>query len=310
MNFHQLQYIIAVHTARNFAKAAEKCFVTQPTLSMMIRRLEEELGVRIFDRSRKPLEPTREGEEIIRRAKQILTELDRLRDFTRELKREVGGELRLGIIPTLAPYLLPLFIKSFTDKYPGLRVYVKELFTEEITGLIKKGDLDIGILATPLNDVSIEEKVLFYEEFFMYASEHENLPEKKLFLAKEIDLDHLWLLEEGHCLRSQVLNLCALKQSVNIRDNLHYEAGSIETLIHLVDRQRGITIVPRLAVDRFNPSQKKRLREFADPKPVREISLVFLKDFPRLKILEILQNEILAVLPFNKDLGNKNVLAI
>jgi LysR family transcriptional regulator, hydrogen peroxide-inducible genes activator len=203
-----------------------------------------------------------------------------------------------------------LFLKSFTNKYPNLKVHVKELFTEEITGLLKKDELDIGLLATPLNDKSISEEALFYEEFFMYASESEKLPEKKLYLPREIHLDHLWLLEEGHCLRSQVLNLCALKQSFNVRDNLHYEAGSIETLIHLVDRQEGITIVPRLAVYRLTSSQKKKIREFAEPKPVREISLIYLNDFPRKKLLTILRDEILKSLPFPDDLKNKNVLDI
>ncbi len=310
MNIQQLEYIIAVNSARNFASAAENCCVTQPTLSMMIKKLEEELGVKIFDRNNKPLTPTKEGEEIIRRAKLILLEVSHLKEYTKELKQEITGELRLGIIPTLAPYLLPLFLKSFADKYPGLKLHIKELFTGEITTMLKDDELDIGLLATPLNDKSIHEMSLFYEEFFMYASESEKLPEKKLFLPKEIHLDHLWLLEEGHCLRSQVLNLCALKQLVHIHDNLHYEAGSIETLIHMVDRQEGITIIPRLAVYRLTQSQKKKIREFAEPKPVREISLIYLNDFPRKKLLDILSNEIMEALPFSNDLKNKNILDI
>jgi LysR family transcriptional regulator, hydrogen peroxide-inducible genes activator len=310
MNFQQLEYIIAVNNTRNFARAAGDCCVTQPTLSMMIHKLEEELGVKIFDRKSRPLIPTRAGEEIIQKARQILTEMNHLRDFSKELKNEVSGELRLGIIPTLAPYLLPLFLKSFTSKYQGLKVFVKELFTEEIVNELKKGALDIGLLATPLNEKLITERKLFYEEFFMYASESEHLPEKKLFLPKEIHLDRLWLLEEGHCLRSQVLNLCAMKQSVNIKDNLHYEAGSIETLIHLVDRQEGITIVPRLALYRMTASQKKKLREFAAPKPVREISLVYENGFPRKKILDILEKEITGALPFERDMKSKSVLEI
>jgi LysR family transcriptional regulator, hydrogen peroxide-inducible genes activator len=310
MNLQQLEYIIAVYETRNFARAADRCCVTQPTLSMMIHKLEEELEIKIFDRKSKPVVPTRAGEEIIHKARQIVAEVNHLKEFSKELRGEVTGELRLGIIPTLAPYLLPLFLKSFTANYPELRIFVRELFTEEIINELKKGELDIGLLATPLNDRSITERILFYEEFFVYASESENLPEKKLYLPKEIHLDHLWLLEEGHCLRSQVLNLCALKQSVSIRDNLHYEAGSIETLIHLVDRQEGITIVPRLAIYRMTPGQKKKLREFAEPKPVREISLVFQTDFPRKKLLEILEKEITGILPFERDVKKKSVLEI
>jgi LysR family hydrogen peroxide-inducible transcriptional activator len=310
MNLQQLEYIIAVNETRNFAKAADRCFVTQPTLSMMIQKLEEELGVKIFDRKSKPVVPTKAGEEIILKARQISAEVSHLKEFTRELKDDVSGELRLGIIPTLAPYLLPLFLRSLTARYPHLKVFVKELFTKEITEDLKNGGLDIGILATPLNDRLIAERILFYEEFLMYASESEDMPEKKLFLPKDIRLEHLWLLEEGHCLRSQVLNLCAMKKSFNSKDNLHYEAGSIETLIHMVDRQEGITIVPKLAIYRMTAAQKKKLREFAEPRPVREISLVFKNDFPRKKLLDILEKEINSVLPFERDLKNKSVLDI
>lgn len=297
MNFSQLEYIIAVDNYRQFFTAAEKCFVTQATLSMMIKKLEDELGVRIFDRSRQPVKPTKEGEQVILRARQIIAEANSLKAYAKDLKGEISGELHLGIIPTLAPYLLPLFLKSFTEKFPNLKIFIKELVTDEIILRLKTGELDAGLLATPLNENLIAEHPLFYEEFFAYASRNEKLSRKKYLLPKEIYLDHLWLLEEGHCLRTQVFNLCELKNKDTQSKGLHYQAGSIETLINLVDRNDGITIVPYLATLMLKPGQKKNLREFARPKPVREISLVTSKNFPRKMLLEHLREHILAVVP-------------
>ena len=295
MNFQQLEYILAVNTHRHFARAAEKCFVTQPTLSMMIHKLEEELGVKIFDRSQQPVTLTREGEEIIKRAKSVLVQADHLKHYANELKGEMTGELRMGIIPTLAPYLLPLFLKTFHGKYPSLKIFVKEMVTDEIILKLRTGELDLGLLATPVNESSLEEHPLFYEEFFVYASQEEKLPKKKYLLPKQIDVNHLWLLEEGHCLRNQVFNLCELKKRDN--ETLNYEAGSIETLINLVDYNGGITIVPALAELNLKATQKKNIREFANPKPVREISLVTAENFPRKKILRELQKEISQAVP-------------
>lgn len=295
MNFQQLEYVLAVNAHRHFAKAAEKCFVTQPTLSMMIHKLEDELGIKIFDRSQQPVTVTREGEEIIKRAKSVLVQADHLKHYANELKGEMTGELRMGIIPTLAPYLLPLFLKSFHEKYPSLKIFVKEMVTDEILLKLRRGELDLGLLATPANESSLEEHPLFYEEFFVYASQGEKLPRKKYLLPKQIDVNHLWLLEEGHCLRNQVFNLCELKKRDN--ETLNYEAGSIETLINLVDYNGGITIVPALAELNLNAAQKKNIREFAGPKPVREISLVTAENFPRKKILQELKEEISKSVP-------------
>jgi LysR family hydrogen peroxide-inducible transcriptional activator len=311
MNLQQLEYIIAVDQYRHFAKAAEKSYVTQPTLSMMIKKLEEELDIVIFDRNKHPIAPTREGEEVIRRAKVMVAEANNLKQYSKELKGEISGELRLGIIPTLAPYLLPLFLRSFTNKFPSVKLYIHEMVTDGIIAKIKSGDLDIGLLATPLGEPQISENVLFYEEFFAYASQTEKLPSKKYLLPKEIDPSHLWLLEEGHCLRNQVFNLCELKKQTASSENLHYEAGSIETLINLVDRYNGITIIPQMALLNLKPSQRKKVREFSNPKPVREISLVALKNFPRKVILDKLKEEIIKALPPECSTSkNKNVLNI
>ncbi|HYE53973.1 MAG TPA: LysR substrate-binding domain-containing protein [Chitinophagaceae bacterium] len=297
MNFSQLEYVIAVDNYRQFNLAAEKCFVTQATLSMMIRKLEEELDIKIFERSRQPVTPTREGEQIILRARQIVAEANALRSYVKDIRGEISGELRLGVIPTLAPYLLPLFLRSFTEKFPGLKIFIRELVTDEIITKLRTGELDIGLLATPLHEASIDEHPLFYEEFFAYVSRNEKLARKKYLLPKEIYLNSLWLLEEGHCLRNQVFNLCELKMKDSDSDRLHYQAGSIETLINLVDKNDGITIVPYLATQMLKPGQKKNLREFANPKPVREVSLVTNKNFARRKLLEHLKEEITGVVP-------------
>ena len=311
MNLQQLEYIIAVDQYRHFARAAEKTFVTQPTLSMMIKKLEEELDIVIFDRNKHPVTPTREGEEVIRRARAMVAEANSLKAYSKELKGEITGELRLAIIPTLAPYLLPLFVKAFTTKYPDLNLYVHEMVTDEIISKLKSGDIDMGLLATPLHEPQIAEHVLFYEEFFAYASLTEELPKKKYLLPKEINLNHLWLLQEGHCLRNQVYNLCELKKESNDSENLHYEAGSIETLVNLVDRHQGITIIPQLAVLNLKEEQMDKVREFSDPKPVREISLVALKTFPRKALVEKLKEEIISELPPEcKDIKNKSILDI
>lgn len=297
MNLSQLEYIVAVDTQRHFVSAAEKCFVTQATLSMMIKKLEEELGIKIFDRSRQPVEPTPEGVEVVQRARQILAEVQRLRLYAAEREGNLTGELHIGIIPTLAPYLLPLFLKSFTKKFPNLKLFIKELVTSEIINKIKSGDLDIGLLATPLKEPQLKEFPLFYEDFFVYASGSEKLPKKKYILPRELDPSNLWLLEEGHCLRNQVINLCELKTTDPESDQLRYEAGSIETLINMVDKADGITIVPFLATLLLNPSQQKKLREFSKPKPSREISLVTAASFPRTKLLNSLKAEIIASVP-------------
>jgi LysR family hydrogen peroxide-inducible transcriptional activator len=310
MNLQQLEYIVAVEKHRHFAKAADASFVTQPTLSMMIQKLEDELGVKIFDRKKQPVEPTKEGEEIILRAKQVLAEVGYLKEFTAELQGEITGELHLGIIPTLAPYLLPLFLKPFSQKYPHLKIYIKEMVTNDIIAKLKTGDLDMGILATPVHEPQLSEHPLFYEEFFAYASKSEKLGKKKYLAPKEINIEHLWLLEEGHCLRNQVFNLCELKKQEDATDNLHYEAGSIETLINLVDKYEGVTIIPHFATLNLNASQQENVREFAEPKPVREISIVVTKSYPRKKMLQNLKAEIISVIPFEVNRKKKSVLEI
>jgi LysR family transcriptional regulator, hydrogen peroxide-inducible genes activator len=309
MNLHQLEYIVAVDTHRHFATAASKCFVTQPTLSMMIQKLEHELGIQIFDRSKQPVVTTDVGKEIIFQARRILDEAGRIQEIAHNYKGEVKGELRVGIIPTLSPYLLPLFLNNFLKKYPQVKVKIMELTTQKIVDKLTSQVLDAGILATPLNLSTIAEDPLFYEEFVVYTSAQESNLKKKYLLAEDIDVDRLWLLEEGHCLRSQVINLCELKKREVESHNLDYEAGSIETLKKIVDLSKGITILPELAVKELHRSQLSQIHYFKPPAPVREISLVTYHHFIKTRLIEALREEILKTIPEKMKYAKKRHVA-
>jgi LysR family hydrogen peroxide-inducible transcriptional activator len=212
MTLTQLEYVVALDTYRHFLLASEKCFVTQPTLSMQIQKLEDELGVKLFDRTKQPVIPTEIGASIIAQARVVLREAGMIRQLISDQKDALTGELRIGIIPTLAPYLLPPLYKEMREKYPQLNLVIKETITEEVIHELKNNRLDCGIVVTPLKDPSIKEDVLFYEELFVYVSKKNALVDKKYVLPNDIDPNQLWLLEEGHCFRSQVLNLCELRK--------------------------------------------------------------------------------------------------
>lgn len=299
MNLQQLEYIVAVDTHRHFVKAAESCFVTQATLSMMIKKLEEELGVKVFDRSKVPVIPTDIGKSIIEQARIVLKESRKLEELVQYQKGMLTGDLRLGIIPTLAPYLLPIFLPKFLELYPQVRLQISELNTETIVGQLENQQLDAAILATPLNQPSINEQPLFYEQFAVYASPNSQLMKKKYVLASDIDINRLWLLEEGHCLRNQALNLCELKKKEYEGFQLDYEAGSIETLKKLVTINEGITIIPELALQDMPEAEMERIRFFKPPAPAREISIVTYRHFVKERLLAILRQTILDTLPAN-----------
>jgi LysR family hydrogen peroxide-inducible transcriptional activator len=278
---------------------------------MMIQKLEEELGVKIFDRSKKPVKPTDIGKKIIAQARRIAGETARIKELIKEEKGEVSGELRIGIIPTLAPYLLPLFLKKFVTGYPLVKLLISEHTTGTIIKRLKAGQLDAGILATPLNDNAVKEQVLFYEKYYLYVNDKESGFNKQYVLPADIDINRLWLLEEGHCMRSQILNFCELKKQHEVDEQLHYEAGSIETLKNLVEKNFGITIIPELATHNLNSAQKKRLRYFKPPTPVREISIATHRQYVKDKLIEVLKETILAVIPEEMKQNKKiNVLEI
>jgi LysR family hydrogen peroxide-inducible transcriptional activator len=309
MTFVQLEYIIAVDTYRHFAIAAQNCYVSQPTLSMQIQKVEQALGVKIFDRSKQPVIPTELGAELIAQARKIISEKNKMEELVQKKKGVVTGELKIGIIPTLAPYLLPLFVQRFTLKYPLVRLVVNELTTENVVASLRSGKIDMGILVTPLQESGIKEHVLFYEELMAYVSRKNAAYKKTYMLPQDIDPNKLWLLEEGHCFRSQIVNLCELRRASRDASHFDYEAGSIETLRRMVDMNDGITILPELATQGMTSRQLAQIRYFKRPAPMREVSIVVHRDFVKKRLIEILKEEILAAIPQKINL-NKNKYVI
>nr|WP_294876466.1 hydrogen peroxide-inducible genes activator [uncultured Pedobacter sp.] len=296
MTLVQLEYIVAVDTYRSFVGAAEKCFVTQPTLSMQVQKLEEMLNVKIFDRSKQPIIPTEIGAQIIEQARLVLQESSKIKEIISSQQQDVVGELKVGIIPTVAPYLLPKVIASMMEKYPDLKLLIWEYTTEDIIHHLKTGILDCGILATPLGDNSVDEAPMYYENFVTYISKNSKLYKKKAIDADDLEDENIWLLNEGHCMRSQVLNICRSTKQ-NRLQGLTYNTGSVETLIRMVDMNNGATLLPELALEELSNKQLSKVRYFKSPEPVREISLVTHKNFIKKRMLNALKEEILAVIP-------------
>lgn len=297
MTLVQLEYIIAVDTYRSFVAAAEHCYVTQPTLSMQIQKLEESIGAKIFDRSRQPVIPTEIGEKIIKQARVILNESKKIAELLLESKGEVSGELKIGVIPTVAPYLLPDILTAFLKKYPKLQLQIWEYTTERILQELKLGKLDCGILSTPLHESGIEETPLYYETFVAYVSEHSQLFQKKMVTTDEIANEKLWLLNEGHCMRGQVLNLCQYKHNQGSLGTFEYNTGSVETLKRMVDINGGLTILPEMSILGYDEDQLGQVRYFRAPEPVREISIVTTPNFVKKQAVTALKNEIIALVP-------------
>jgi LysR family transcriptional regulator, hydrogen peroxide-inducible genes activator len=308
MNLQQLEYILAIDRERHFARAAAKCFITQATLSMMVRKLEEELDVRIFDRSRQPVVPTETGALVIEQARNVLQATRKIKEIISVQKDAIEGELRIGVIPTLAPYLLPMFLNKFLKSYPDVKLHISERTTEDIIARLKDQRLDAGIMATPLNDPGLAERSLFFEQFVVYAAESSRALRKKYVIADDIDPNELWLLEEGHCLRSQVINLCELKRKEKELHQLDFEAGSIETLKRIVESNEGITILPELALKDMSKKQQQHVRFFRDPVPVREISLVTYRNFIKQKLVDLLFDAINSSIPKEMKLQKKKAV--
>lgn len=297
MTFIQLEYLIAVDTYRQLTIAADKCFISQPALSMQLQKLEEELGAKLFDRSRQPVVPTEIGRAVIEQARLVVQESRRIVDIVQQAKDEVTGELRVGIIPTLAPYLLPLFLAQFLQNYPAIRLSVREVTTDTMLQLLKSEQLDVGIAVTPLSDNNFAERRLFCEEFVVYVARQEVATAKQYTLPDDIDPDQLWLLEEGHCMRSQIMNLCELRKRRVQWRNFQYQAGSIEALKRMVDRYGGLTILPELAIIDLPTEQAVQIRRFAAPVPVREISMITQHNYVKRPLIAALEAEILRAVP-------------
>ena len=294
MTITQLQYVLAVAEHKNFTLAAEKCFVTQPTLSMQIQKIEEELKVQIFDRSKKPIQLTEIGQKIVNQAKNIVIEADRIKDIVEHQKGFIGGEFRLGIIPTIMPTLLPMFLNNFIKKYPKVKLIIEELNTDEIILRLKKGHLDAAIAATPLEDEKIKEIVLYYEPFVAYIPNNFAISQKNEIEVSDLNLDDILLLQDGHCFRDGILNLCKT-QDINAANSFQLESGSFETLIKLADEGLGTTLLPFLHTLDLKEKDKLKLRHFKEPKPAREVSLIYPKNELKIHIIDALRNTISGV---------------
>lgn len=297
MTITQLEYVIAVDTYRSFVAAANKCFVTQPTLSMQIQKLEDTLGVKLFDRSHQPVIPTEIGEEIIAQARVLLAESEKIKEIISDRQKELSGELRVGIIPTVSPYILPKILNGFIQKYPAVKLIVWEQTTEQIIQQLKLGTIDCGILSTPLHESSLTEIPVFYENFVAYASKNSKLYKKKTITPEDIDMEEIWVLNEGHCMREQVLNICQRRKATQGFQHFEYNTGSVETLKRMVDMNNGATILPELALAEMSDKQRDRVRYFKSPEPAREVSIVMHRNFLKRRMIEALKTEILDFVP-------------
>ncbi len=294
MTITQLKYVLAVAEHKNFTKAAEKTFVTQPTLSMQIQKLEEELDIQIFDRTKKPIELTSVGNKIVNQARNIVNEADRMQDVVDQEKGFIGGEFKIGIIPTVMPTLLPMFLRNFTNKFPKVQLKIEELTTDEIISKITDGHLDAAIAATPLYNEKIKERVLYYEPFVGYIPPSHRLAQKKQIERSDLDIDDILLLEDGHCFRDGVINLC---QSAKLSgsDRFQLESGSFETLIKLSNEGMGMTLLPYLHTIDVSDDMKSNLRYFTDPPPAREVSIIYSKSELKMQIIDALYDLIAAI---------------
>jgi LysR family hydrogen peroxide-inducible transcriptional activator len=296
MTLQQLEYILAVERYRHFGRAAEACNVTQPTLSAMIGKLEEELNAKLFDRNRQPICPTPVGEQVLRQAKEVLAQADSIKDIVEEEKHSLNGTFRVGILPTIAPYLLPRFFPQLMKKYPTLDIRVREMKTHEIKEALLQGDIDAGILAQIEGLEEYEQTHLFYEKYEGYVSREDALFAKETLRTSDVASSRdLWLLDEGHCFRDQMVRFCQMKSSQT--SQLAYNLGSMETFMRMVESGKGITFIPELAVMQLSGEQKELVRPFAIPVPTRQLILITNRNFIRQTLLDVIVKEIQASVP-------------
>lgn len=294
----QLEYILAVERHGNFRQAAKACFVTQPTLSMQVQKLESDLGVQIFDRTAQPIVATPIGRKILEQTAVVLSQTARIQEIIHDSQEKTEGELRLAVIPTLAPYLLPLFVDAFCKAFPKVRLRVEESKTDDILVALRKGELDVGLLATPLDEPMIREHPLFREPFYVYAAKDSKLAALDQVSDKDLKDERVLLLTEGHCLRDQVVRVCRYRKDKATKSNapFEFESGSIETLCHLVQKGLGYTVIPHLAKS-WSASRGGVVLPFSEPRPSREVSLVVHESFARAGMLRALSATIVASLP-------------
>lgn len=291
MTITQLQYVLAVAEYQNFTLAAQKSFVTQPTLSMQVQKLEDELDVLIFDRGKKPIAITEVGLKIVAQAKNIVNEANRIKDIVDQDKGFIGGDFILGIIPTVMPTLLPMFLKAFINKYPRVNLIIKEQSTENLIRNIQDGHIDAAIAATPLEIEFIKERPLYYEPFVGYVPKNHRLGKAKTLVPEDLDVSDVLLLQDGHCFRDGVINLCKAPKKME-DDHFQLESGSFETLVNLADEDMGMTLLPYLNTLELDDLKKKNLKYFENPSPAREVSLIYHKSELKIQITEALRDVI------------------
>ena len=293
MTITQLKYTLAVAEHGNFTTASEKCFVTQPTLSMQVQKLEEELGITIFNRSTKPLQVTEVGEKVLNQARKIIEESTRMNDVISEEKGTIGGTLKVGIIPTVSSTLLPLFLNIFTKKHKNVNLKIEELNTETIINKLNDNSIDCAIAATPLNNDSILERPLYYEPFVAYVPKHHHLSGNNYLEVDDLSNGGLLILKDGHCFRNQVLNLCTLE---DLNKQYELKSGSFETLINLSNNGPWMTIIPYLHSNNLSPKNIENIIPFQDPAPAREVSMIYSKSQLKLPVINALMSNISSVI--------------
>lgn len=294
MTITQLHYVLAVAEHRNFTVAAEKSFVTQPTLSMQVQKLEEKLDILIFDRSTKPITITAAGQKIIEQARNIVQEAARIQDIVDQEKGFIGGIFKLGVIPTVMPTLLPMFLKTFNTRFPKVQLIIREQSTESLIENLIEGHLDAGIAATPLDNELLVERPLYYEPFVAYVPKDHRLHKSEKLSPEDLELEDILLLQDGHCFRDGVINLCKAPNRIE-NENFHLDSGSFETLIKLSDEGMGMTLLPYLHTLDLDTRRKNQIRFFKDPPPAREVSLIYHKKELKYQITEVLREVITGV---------------
>ncbi len=308
MTITQLQYVLAVAEHQNFTLAAQKSFVTQPTLSMQIQKLEDELSILIFDRSKKPIQLTEIGKKIVEQAKNIVNEAGRMKDVVDQEKGFIGGDFNVGIIPTIMPTLLPMFLKTFINKYPKVNLIIKEQTTEQIIANIRDGHLDAAIAATPLEVPFIKERPLYYEPFVGYIPENHRLFDAKHINPDDLNIDDILLLQDGHCFRDGILNLCKISKSYK-DDHFQLQSGSFETLINLSNEGLGMTLLPYLHTLTINDLKDTHLKQFTAPSPAREVSLLYHKNELKIQIIDALKDVIAGIVRGAIAFQNVNIIS-
>ena len=293
MTITQLKYTLAVAEHGNFTTASDKCFVTQPTLSMQVQKLEEELGVVIFNRSTKPLQVTEIGQKVLFQAKKIVEESSRMNDVVSEEKGIIGGTLKVGIIPTVSSTLLPLFLNIFTKKHKNVELKIEEFNTETINQKLEDNTIDCAIAATPLNNNRIIERPLYYEPFVAYVPNHHFLAGNKVLELDDLSNGDILILQDGHCFRNQVLNLCSFE---DLNKQYELKSGSFETLINLSNNGPWMTIIPYLHSNNLSPKNLENIIPFQDPSPAREISMIYSKSQLKLPVINALMITISSVI--------------